>query len=102
MIRLCENTCSLKSREKSKRSVTMSRRCAISGKRPLAGNNVSHAHNKSRRLQRPNIQVKRLFVPELKRFVRIKMSTHALRTVSKIGLMPYLRKEGLQLKDVTS
>ncbi|MEX2444936.1 MAG: 50S ribosomal protein L28 [Alkalispirochaeta sp.] len=80
----------------------MSRRCAISGKKPLSGNNVSHAHNKSKRWQRPNIQVKRLFVPELKRFVRIKMSTRALRTVSKIGLMPYLRKEGLQLKDVTS
>lgn len=80
----------------------MSRRCAISGKKPLSGNNVSHAHNKSKRWQRPNIQVKRLYVPELKRFVRIRMSTRALRTVSKIGLMPYLRKEGLQLKDVTS
>ncbi|MFW5696090.1 MAG: 50S ribosomal protein L28 [Alkalispirochaeta sp.] len=80
----------------------MSRRCAISGKKPLSGNNVSHAHNKSKRWQRPNIQVKRLYVPELKRFVRIKMSTRALRTISKIGLMPYLRKEGLQLKDVTS
>ncbi len=80
----------------------MSRRCAISGKKPLSGNNVSHAHNKSKRWQRPNIQIKRLYVPELKRFVRIKMSTRALRTVSKIGLMPYLRKEGLQLKDVAS
>lgn len=79
----------------------MSRRCSISGKRPLAGNNVSHAHNKTRRLQRPNIQTKRLYVPELGRFVRIKLSTHALRTVSKIGLMPYLRKRGLSLKDVT-
>lgn len=80
----------------------MSRRCSISGKKPLAGNNVSHAHNKTRRLQRPNIQTKRLYVPELKRFVRIKLSTHALRTVTKIGLMPYLRKQGLQLKDVVS
>ncbi|HKK49338.1 MAG TPA: 50S ribosomal protein L28 [Alkalispirochaeta sp.] len=80
----------------------MSRRCAISGKKPLSGNNVSHAHNKSKRWQRPNIQTKRLYVPELKRFVRIKMSTRALRTVSKIGLMPYLRKEGLDLKDIVS
>ena len=80
----------------------MSRRCAISGKKPLSGNNVSHAHNKSKRMQRPNIQTKRLYVPELKRFVRIKMSTRALRTVSKIGLMPYLRKEGLDLKDIVS
>ncbi len=79
----------------------MSRRCAISGKKPMAGNNVSHAHNKTRRWQRPNIQNKRLFVPELSRFVRVKVSTRALRTISKIGLLPYLRKEGLQLKDVT-
>jgi large subunit ribosomal protein L28 len=78
----------------------MSRKCSISGKKPMAGNNVSHAHNKTRRWQRPNIQTKRLFVPELKRFVRLKVSTRALRTISKIGLMPYLRKEGLQLKDV--
>lgn len=79
----------------------MSRRCSISGKRPMAGNNVSHAHNKTRRRQSPNIQRKRLYVPELGRFVRLKISTHALRTVSKIGLLPYLRKQGLQLKDVT-
>ena len=78
----------------------MSRKCTISGKKPMAGNNVSHAHNKTRRWQRPNVQTKRLFVPELSRFVRLKVSTRALRTISKIGLMPYLRKEGLQLKDV--
>ena len=78
----------------------MSRKCTISGKKPMAGNNVSHAHNKTRRWQRPNVQTKRLFVPELSRFVRIKVSTRALRTISKIGLLPYLRKEGLQLKDV--
>jgi large subunit ribosomal protein L28 len=66
----------------------------------MAGNNVSHAHNKTRRWQRPNVQTKRLFVPELNRFVRLKVSTRALRTISKIGLLPYLRKEGLQLKDV--
>ncbi|POR02043.1 50S ribosomal protein L28 [Alkalispirochaeta sphaeroplastigenens] len=79
----------------------MSRRCSISGKKPMAGNNVSHAHNKTRRWQRPNVQNKRLFVPELNRFVRIKLSTRALRTINKIGLMSYLRKENLSLKDVT-
>lgn len=78
----------------------MSRRCSITGKAPLAGNNVSHAHNKTRRLQRPNIQTKRLYVPELGRYVRIKVSTRALRTISKIGLLPFLRKEGLSLREV--
>lgn len=78
----------------------MSRRCSISGKKPLAGNNVSHAHNATRRWQKPNIQTKRLFVPELGRTVRVKVSTRALRTIGKIGLMTYLKKEGLRLKDV--
>ncbi len=79
----------------------MSRQCSISGKKPMAGNNVSHAHNTTRRWQKPNVHTKRLFVPELDRTVRIKVSTRALRTISKIGLMTYLKKQNLQLKDVT-
>ncbi|NBC29178.1 MAG: 50S ribosomal protein L28 [Spirochaetes bacterium] len=79
----------------------MSRRCAITNKKPLSGNNISHAHNKTKRWQKPNVHSKRIFVPELNRFVRIRLSTRALRTVSKLGLMQFLRKNGLQLKDVT-
>jgi large subunit ribosomal protein L28 len=79
----------------------MSRRCAITNKKPLSGNHISHAHNKTKRWQKPNVHSKRIFVPELNRFVRIRLSTRALRTVSKLGLMQYLRKNGLQLKDVT-
>lgn len=78
----------------------MSRRCALTGKGPLSGNNVSHAHNKTRRVQRPNIQEKRLFVPELGRVVRLKLSARALRTVTRKGLMQFLKDEGLTLKDV--
>lgn len=79
----------------------MSRRCSITGKKPLSGYAVSHAHNKTKKWQLPNLQTKRLFVPELGRFVRVRVSTHALRTISKIGLLPFLKKQGLQLKDVT-
>lgn len=78
----------------------MSRRCAITGKGPMSGNNVSHAHNKSRRRQLPNVHSKRIFVPELNRFVRVKISTRALRSISKVGFMAYLRKQGLTLRDV--
>jgi len=78
----------------------MSRRCKLTGKGPLVGNNVSHAHNKTKRRQLPNLQSKRLFVPELGRTVRVKMSTSAMRTIDNMGLMAYLRKNGLQLKDV--
>ena len=80
----------------------MSRKCNITGKKPLAGNNVSHAHNKTRRMQKPNIVKKRIFVPELGRSVRVKLSTRALRTVSKLGLLSYLRKLNLQIKDVVA
>lgn len=78
----------------------MSRKCVITGKKPLSGNNVSHAHNKTRRAQLPNIQNKRIFVPELDRFVRLRVSTRALRSISKLGLMNYLKKNNLKLNEV--
>ena len=79
----------------------MSQRCMITGKGPMAGNNVSHAHNKTRRRQLPNLQWKRIYVPELDRTIRVKLSTRALRTIDKKGLLPYLREQGLTLKDIT-
>ena len=78
----------------------MSRTCKLTGKRPLVGNQVSHANNKTKRRQYPNLQMKRIFVPELDRMVRIKMSVNAIRPLTKIGLMPFLKKRGLQLRDV--
>ena len=79
----------------------MSRRCSITGKRTTAARSVSHAHNVTPRWQKPNVHKKRIFVPELGRWVRIKLSARALRTINKKGLMTYLRDEGLKLKDVT-
>lgn len=79
----------------------MSRKCALTGKGPLMGNLVSHAHNKTRRAQYPNLQTKRIYVPELGRTVRIKMSAQALRSITRTGLLPYLKKHSLQLDKVT-
>ncbi|HHN75301.1 MAG: 50S ribosomal protein L28 [Acidobacteriota bacterium] len=79
----------------------MSRRCRLTGKAPLTGNNVSHAHNKTRRRQLPNLQTKRIYVPELGRWVKVKLSARALRTVTRKGLMSFLADQGLKLKDVT-
>lgn len=73
----------------------MARRCDLLNKQPLSGNNVSHAHNKTRRKQLPNVHKKRIFVEELGKFVKIKVSVAALRTINKIGLMPFLRKQKL-------
>lgn len=78
----------------------MSRKCDITGKRPLVGYNVSHAHNKTKKRQRPNLQTKRIFVPELRKSVRIKVSTSALRSIDKLGLTAFLRKNGLTLSDI--
>lgn len=79
----------------------MARKCQITGKGPLTGNSVSHAHNKTKRRQLPNLQRKRIFVPELNRTVRIRVSTSALRSIDKLGLAAFLRKNGLSLSDVT-
>ena len=78
----------------------MSRICKITGKKPLVGNNVSHAHNKTKRRQFPNLQAKRLYVSELNRHVRLRLSARALKTVNRTGLLTYLAKKGLTLKDV--
>jgi len=67
----------------------------------MAGNNVSHAHNKTRRRWLPNLQWKRIYIPELDRTVRVRLSTRALRTIDKKGLLAYLKDEGLKLKDIT-
>jgi large subunit ribosomal protein L28 len=79
---------------------TMSQKCMITGKKPLVGNNVSHANNKLKRRQNPNLQWKRIFVPELGRSVRIRITTRALRTINKKGLLPFLKDNGLTIKDL--
>jgi len=78
----------------------MSRKCQLTGKKPMSSNSVSHANNKARRKQLPNLQSKRIYVAELKRYVRLRISTAALRTIDKIGLGPFLKKQGLTLKDI--
>tara|TARA_B110001454_G_scaffold121475_1_gene113412 strand:- start:1119 stop:1358 length:240 start_codon:yes stop_codon:yes gene_type:complete len=78
----------------------MSRVCKLTGKRPLVGNNVSKSKRRTKRRQLPNLQTKRLFVPELGRFVQLRVSVTALKTIDKLGLVPYLKKRGLSLSDV--
>jgi large subunit ribosomal protein L28 len=63
----------------------MSYRCEITGKARLRGNRVSHANNKTIHFQRPNLQERRLFVPELGRFIKLRVSVSALRTLDKVG-----------------
>ncbi|HEV2561169.1 MAG TPA: 50S ribosomal protein L28 [Rhizomicrobium sp.] len=63
----------------------MSRRCELTGKGVLVGNNVSHANNKTKRVYRPNLQTITLASDALGQSVRLKVSTNALRTMDRIG-----------------
>ncbi|UCF38700.1 MAG: 50S ribosomal protein L28 [Acidobacteriota bacterium] len=78
----------------------MARKCRLTGKGPLAGNRVSHSNRKTKRRQLPNLQKKRIYIPEMDQWVRIRLSTRALRSITKKGLLNYLRDEGLTLKEV--
>lgn len=80
----------------------MSNVCAISGKKPGFGRNVSHSKRRTNRRFNPNVQTKRIFLPELGRSVRISLSTSAIRTIDKKGLAAYLRDEGLTLRNIVS
>jgi len=69
----------------------MSKICDLTGKKPLSGNNVSHSNKKTKRKFNPNLQTKKFFVPELNQWIKLKVSTKAMRTISKKGVYQYLK-----------
>lgn len=64
----------------------MARVCQVTGKGPMVGNNVSHANNKTKRRFLPNLQYRRFWVESENRFVRLRVSNAALRTIDKKGI----------------
>ena len=64
----------------------MSRVCMVTGKRPVAGNNVSHAHNKTRRRFLPNLHWHRFWVESENKFVRLRVSSKGMRIIDKNGI----------------
>ena len=64
----------------------MSKVCQVTGKRPMAGNNVSHANNKSRRRFLPNLHTHRFWVASERRYVKLRVSNHGLRIIDKKGI----------------
>lgn len=77
--------------------------CQVTGKKARVGNNVSHANNKTKRLFSPNLQKKRFFVESTGEWITLKLSTKALRTINKNGLVNVLRdakKKGTLTKKV--
>ena len=78
----------------------MSRVCMVTGKRPVSGNNVSHAHNKTKRRFSPNIQSHRFWVESEKRFVKLRLSTKAMRIIDKRGIdavLADMRANGIKI-----
>lgn len=76
----------------------MSRRCELTGKGVLVGNRVSHSNIKSKHRFLPNLQKKKFWSTELNKFVTLKVSTSTIRTIDKLGLDNFARKNGLKLK----
>ncbi|ADG60852.1 50S ribosomal protein L28 [Moraxella catarrhalis] len=78
----------------------MSRVCQVTGKRPLVGNNVSHAHNKTRRRFLPNLHNHRFWVESENRFVRLRVSSKGMRIIDKHGIekvLADLRAQGQKI-----
>jgi len=63
----------------------------------MAGNNVSHSQRRTKRVQRPNLITKRIFIPEENRTITLKLSARALRTMNKKGAHRYLREQGVKV-----
>src|SRR5690348_15045047 len=79
------------------RRTIMARVCQVTGKGVMSGNNVSHANNKTRRRWLPNLHERRFWVPSEKRWVKLRVSNQALRTIDKNGIdavLADLRKNG--------
>ncbi|RTK95852.1 MAG: 50S ribosomal protein L28 [Neisseriaceae bacterium] len=75
----------------------MARVCQVTGKKPMVGNNVSHANNKTKRRFLPNLQSRKFWVESENRWVRLRVSNAALRTIDKKGIdvvIAELRAEG--------
>jgi len=78
----------------------MSRVCQLTGKSPMTGNTVSHANNKTRRRFLPNLQFHRFWVPSENRYVKLRISHKAMRTIDKNGIeavLVELRAKGVKV-----
>lgn len=70
----------------------MSKVCQVTGKRPQAGNKVSHANNKTKRRFLPNLQKRRFWVPTQERYITLTVSVHGMRIIDKLGIESVLQQ----------
>jgi large subunit ribosomal protein L28 len=74
----------------------MSRICEITGKKAIVGNKVSHSNAKTKRKFNVNLQVKRFFLPEENKWITLRLSTSALRTINKNGITAVIKEARTQ------
>ena len=79
----------------------MSRVCQVTGKKPMKGNLVSHANNKTRRMFQPNLHYRRFWVESQNRWVRLRVSTAGLRKIDKLGVEAVLAEIRARAKALT-
>jgi large subunit ribosomal protein L28 len=74
----------------------------ITGTRKLKGNNVSHSNIKTKRWQNVNVQRRRVWVPELGRFLTLTLTTRDIRSIDKLGFVAYAKKHGFKVPGLSS
>ena len=72
----------------------------ITGRRKMVGNNVSHSNVKTKRWQNVNVQQKRVWVPELNRFLSVKLTTRDIRTIDKIGFVAFAKRHNYKIPGI--
>ena len=80
----------------------MSKKCQVSKKGPQFGHRVSHANNKTKHAFLPNLQVKKIYVPELGKSIRLKVSTRMIRSFDKLGVTETLRKNKISIRSLAA
>ncbi len=78
----------------------MAKVCQVTGKRPVSGNNVSHAHNKTKRRFLPNLHIHRFWVSSENRWVRLRLTSNGMRIIDKLGIdvvLADMRKRGIKV-----
>jgi large subunit ribosomal protein L28 len=70
----------------------MARVCQVTGKKPMGGHKVSHSNVKTKRRFLPNLQTKRFYLPEEDKWITLKVSTEAIRTINKKGLYTVIKE----------
>ena len=72
----------------------------ITGRRKMVGNNVCHSNVKTKRWQNVNVQQKRVWVPELNRFLSVKLTTRDIRTIDKIGFVAFAKRHNYKIPGI--